>query len=836
VEATTASYANLFTAVRYAAAQKGVVAVSMSWGGSEFSGETAYDSSSLTPPSTNPDVVFVNSSGDSGSPANYPSTSPDVLSVGGTSLTLSSSGAYESETVWDDSLGTSGGGISKYESQPAFQKGVVTQSTTKRTDPDVSYDADPATGFPVYQTYGNSPSTPWLEYGGTSDASPQWAALIAIADQGRIAAGESPLSNATLMPMLYQAPSTDFHDITTGHSGGTSSYKATVGYDLATGIGTPVANQLVSTLVGSGGTSTNPATHFSISPASSNETQGSSFSITVTALTASGATATNYTGTIHFSSSDTSDSLPSNFTFPAADDGSATFTITLNTPGKDVVTATDTSNSSITGSGTYTVSTPYFTVTGIPSSVPAGTAEKFTVEAFNANGTEDTTYSGTVLFTSSDANAQFSSNDTTLSGGSGSFTVTFETPGTQSVTATDTSNSSTTGSETGIVVTGPVAELIFIQQPSNASVNGTISPAVTVEEKDQLGNVLTSDNTGQITLTLTSSNGATLSGGGTVTVSDGVATFSNLSVNTAGTYTLTATEGGLSVASSSFTISTGSSNVIENFQNGLGNYYYVGNTSPEVGISTIAAHSPATDGLYDEGDGNWYFREDSGAVINPGDTVSVWVQFAGAANGRAYFGFGTTDNGLDSVVLAPNTGQFIIQNNAGFDTYTNLAASTQTYAANQWYLVQVQWGTSGKVIANLYSSTGTTTTLINSISVATGDTTPGTFAFRAIGSTKYFSTVTDTPGVNNFSVPAANGGSKHQTGGSDFISAESILPVTSGISVSGGGHGGSSAATGQDPLFWLPPPSKTGKGSSPSEKLRFVIHEELGEEAGFFPA
>ena len=294
-------------------------------------------------------------------------------------------------------------------------------------------------------------------------------------------------------------------------------------------------------------------------------------------------------------------------------------------------------------------------MTGIPSSVPAGTAEKFTVEAFNANGTEDTTYSGTVLFTSSDANAQFSSNDTTLSGGSGSFTVTFETPGSQSVTATDTSNSSTTGSETGIVVTGPVAELIFIQQPSNASVNGTISPAVTVEEKDQLGNVLTSDNTGQITLTLTSSNGATLSGGGTVTVSDGVATFSNLSVNTAGTYTLTATEGGLSATSSSFTISTSSSNpnVIENFQNGLGNYYYVGNSYPEVGISTTAAHpGTATDGLYDEGDGNWYFREDSGAVINPGDTVSAWVQFAGTANGRAYLGFGTTDNGLDSVVLA----------------------------------------------------------------------------------------------------------------------------------------------------------------------------------------
>ena len=198
----------------------------------------------------------------------------------------------------------------------------MTQSTTKRTDPDVSYDADPATGFPVYQTYGNSPSTPWLEYGGTSDASPQWAALIAIADQGRIAAGEAPLTNATLMPMLYQAPSADFHDITTGHSGGTSSYKASASKLRPRRPGIAHSScqpQLVSTLVGSGSTSSNPATHFSISPASSNETKGSGFSITVTALTASGATATNYTGTVQFTSNALlATVLPGNFTFPAS--------------------------------------------------------------------------------------------------------------------------------------------------------------------------------------------------------------------------------------------------------------------------------------------------------------------------------------------------------------------------------------------------------------------------------------------------------------------------------------------------------------------------------------
>jgi hypothetical protein len=828
VEANSASYSNLFTAVKYAAKQPGVVAVSMSWGGSEFSGETS-DDSTFTPPSTNPDVVFVNAAGDSGSPADYPSTSPDVLSVGGTSLNLTSSGTYVSESAWDDAEGSGGGGISVYESQPAYQKGVVTQSTTKRTDPDVSYDADPATGFPVYQTYGGNG---WLQYGGTSDASPQWAALIAIADQGRGLAGEVPLTNATLMPMLYQAPAADFHDITTGHSGGTYSYPAGPGYDLATGIGTPIANNLVATLVG---TPPNGATHFSIIPSSTNENQGTAFSITVTALTASNTTATNYTGTIHFTSSDLAAKLPSNFTFTASDDGTYTFTsgVTLNTPGTDTVTATDTLNGTISGTASYTVSAPYFTVAGIPSSVNAGTSESFTVTAYNANGTEDSGYTGLVEFTSSDSKAQFSANDVGLTGGVGSFSVIFETSGTQKVTAADSVNTGMTGSETGIIVSaGPLHQLVFLQQPANALVNASISPAVTVEELDQYGNVLTNDNTGSITLTLTASNGATLSGGGPVTVSHGIATFSSLSVNAAGSYTLTATEGTLTAASSSFTITTSSSNIIENFQNGLNNYYYVGNSYPEVYLSSAAAHTQtgATQGLVDEGDGNWYFREDSGAVIHPGDTVTAWVEFSGTADGRAYFGFGTTGAGLDSIVLAPNTGQFIIQNNSGFNNYTNLAAVNELYLANQWYMVQLQWGSAtGEVVASLYSSNGTT--LLNQVTAATGDLTPGTFAFRAIGSNKYFSTVTDTPGVNNFAKVSGSGNKNPSTVNWSQLPWEApILPLTSGIPISSGGQGGSTSTTSQNPWLWFPP------GQTSSQEFWQAIQEEIfqAEEGGLF--
>jgi hypothetical protein len=219
-----------------------------------------------------------------------------------------------------------------------------------------------------------------------------------------------------------------------------------------------------------------------------------------------------------------------------------------------------------------------------------------------------------------------------------------------------------------------------------------------------------------------------------------------------------------------------------------------------VETAPVAAHpGTAAEGLLDEGDGNWYFREDSGAVVNPGDTVSVWINFSGAANGRAYFGFGTTGNGLDSVVLAPNSDQFIIQSNAGFNSYTNLAAVNQTYAANTWYLVQVQWGTSGTVTANLYASNGTT--VLNTVTAATGDITAGTFAFRAIGSTKFFSTVTDTPGVNDFATLKST------------VSSNTSSGSGCGSSSPGTGTGGSAQSPG---AYWMSTsPTATTKSESP---------------------
>jgi len=266
VEANSDNISDLLASVQTAASLPGVSVVSMSWGDSEFYSETSYDSYFTTPAGHN-GVTFVAASGDSGAPPIYPAVSPNVLAVGGTTLSLDAEGDYLGETAWSGS----GGGISAYEAQPAYQKGVVSQSTTQRTSPDVAYDADPETGFAVYDSYGVSGETgPWYTIGGTSAGAPQWAALIAIADQGRALMGEGSLDGASqTLPMIYQMPASNFHDITSGSSTGSPAYSAGPGYDLATGRGSPNANLVVNYLVNGTSPPTSPAPSPSPSPSPS---------------------------------------------------------------------------------------------------------------------------------------------------------------------------------------------------------------------------------------------------------------------------------------------------------------------------------------------------------------------------------------------------------------------------------------------------------------------------------------------------------------------------------------------------------------------------------------
>jgi hypothetical protein len=249
---------DLFAGVRSAARLSRVSVVSMSWGGPEFQGESSYDSN-FTTPSGHQGVTFLASTGDY-SYGSYPAFSPNVIAVGGTTLNLDSSGHILSETgwstgsdSWNPALGT-GGGTSQYETEPAFQN--VAQSTGMRTTPDVSFDADPATGVAIYNSFKTS--SPWEQIGGTSLACPAWAGLVAVANQGRVAAGNSTFNSSSnpqqAAAALYNVSASDFHDIVTGSiTANGKTYHAGTGYDQVTGRGTPVANLLLADLAHNSG-------------------------------------------------------------------------------------------------------------------------------------------------------------------------------------------------------------------------------------------------------------------------------------------------------------------------------------------------------------------------------------------------------------------------------------------------------------------------------------------------------------------------------------------------------------------------------------------------------
>jgi Bacterial Ig domain len=234
VQANSSSISDLMTAVDYARNYAGVSVVSMSWGSGEFSTETSLDSH-FTTPNGHTNVAFFASSGDSGKGTEWPAASPNVIGVGGTSLYLNPDGSYSYESAWSGS----GGGISQYETKPSYQANV-TLSSTQRTVPDVAYDADPNTGFPVYDGNYNGQAG-WLQVGGTSAGAPQWAALVALANQER----GTNLATSDVLNTLYNSTGI-LHDVTSGSNG----YSAGTGYDLVTGLGTPIANAVVAKLAG----------------------------------------------------------------------------------------------------------------------------------------------------------------------------------------------------------------------------------------------------------------------------------------------------------------------------------------------------------------------------------------------------------------------------------------------------------------------------------------------------------------------------------------------------------------------------------------------------------
>ena len=158
VEAASDNGTSLLKALDFATSRADVIAISMSWGGTEFPGETKLESHFS---GKNKKLAFFASSGDDGAGVSWPASALNVISVGGTQLILnktkSKSGkisvAVASEKAWTGS----GGGVSAYEPAPAYQSDyAVPRSGNMRAIPDVSYAADPMYGFSVYHSANSS--------------------------------------------------------------------------------------------------------------------------------------------------------------------------------------------------------------------------------------------------------------------------------------------------------------------------------------------------------------------------------------------------------------------------------------------------------------------------------------------------------------------------------------------------------------------------------------------------------------------------------------------------------------------------------------------------------
>jgi subtilase family serine protease len=258
--------ADILSATRYAVDHNLGDVISQSFG----EGETCMDPALVAAQhvvfqqATAKGITLLASSGDQGSAqpdcnndggffksASTPATDPYVTAVGGTRLVADSVGNYQSETTWNEvsTFGAAGGGgFSTIYGTPSYQKRLGLPS---RGVPDVAYNAAIIGGvLAVYSVPLRQPA--FFRFGGTSAGSPQWAGLVADADQmagGRIGFLNNRIygwaTSSTLANRL-------FHDITTGDNsyGAISGFSATTGWDAATGVGSPKANTLVPMLAG----------------------------------------------------------------------------------------------------------------------------------------------------------------------------------------------------------------------------------------------------------------------------------------------------------------------------------------------------------------------------------------------------------------------------------------------------------------------------------------------------------------------------------------------------------------------------------------------------------
>lgn len=280
----------------------------------------------------------------------------------------------------------------------------------------------------------------------------------------------------------------------------------------------------------------------------SNMTAGDTFTATVKVEDAFGNTITNYRGTVTLSSTDAQAGMPSQYTFTAADAGEHTFDITLKTVGTHSVTIGDaTFSAQLSGLTVKAAAVSKFSIV-TADNANSGVSQSVTVTATDAYGNLIDNYTGTVRFTSSDAQAvlpanfSFSNKD----GGKHVFSVTLNTLGTQSISVTDTVSPGIAATHGGISVTPLQTQVASFSVSGGTATAGT-AQNITVAARDASGNVITG-YTGTVIFSSTDQK-AGLPASYTFTAADAGAHVFSVVLKTAGSQSLTVTDAAAGVSS-----------------------------------------------------------------------------------------------------------------------------------------------------------------------------------------------------------------------------------------------------------------------------------------------
>jgi subtilase family serine protease len=431
VEADNDSGDGLYIAEQSAATTLGAKYISNSWGGSETSTDTTYDSEYFGVSG----VVYTASAGDSAYSGGviYPATSPHVVSVGGTTLDTSTSNARGwTEKVWETSSteGT-GSGCSAYEPQPSWQASIsiLKAACADRVDNDVAADADPNTGAAVYDTSNDNGG--WLEVGGTSESSPIIASTFALAGNNGNGGNNAADSIYTHTGNLYEVTASSNGTCTPPAADSVlcTATGAANTYNGPTGWGTPdglTAFESNSSTTGNTVTVTNPGsqtgtvgTAASLQISATDSASGQTLTYSATGLPAglsissstgliSGTPTTAGTSDVKVTATDTTGAAGSaSFTWTV---NSATGnTVTVTNPGSQTGTVGTAASLQISATDSASGQTLTYGATGLPAGLSISSSTGLITGTPSTAGTSDVTVTAT---------------DTTGAAGSASFTWT----------------------------------------------------------------------------------------------------------------------------------------------------------------------------------------------------------------------------------------------------------------------------------------------------------------------------------------------------------------------------------------------------------------------------